>query len=81
MRSFSLTAALTRLPSARPLTFGITSAMTLPISFGELAPDSATASPTIAPRSSSESCSGMYDAISSASRSSDSASSARPPSR
>ena len=37
-----MTTALTRLPSARPLTFGITGDMTLPISFGEVAPDSAT---------------------------------------
>src|SRR3954451_20074700 len=57
--SFSFTTALTRLPSARPCTFGITSDMTLPISFGELAPDSATASPTIAWSSWSESCAGM----------------------
>ncbi len=57
--SISFTAALTRFPSARPLTFGITRLMTLPISCGEEAPDSATASPTIARSSSSESCSGM----------------------
>ena len=57
--SISFTAALTRLPSARPFTCGITSAITLPISLGELAPDSATASPTIARSSSSEICSGM----------------------
>ena len=61
--SFSLTAALTRLPSARPCTFGMTSPITLPISLGEVAPDSATASPTIASSSSSESCAGRYEAI------------------
>ena len=36
--SFSLTTALTRLPSARPCTRGITIDMTRPISFGEAAP-------------------------------------------
>ena len=56
--SFSLTTALTRLPSARPCTRGMTIDMTLPISFGEAAPVSATTSPTIAWSSSSESCSG-----------------------
>jgi len=57
--SFSFTALLTRLPSARPFTRGITSAITWPISFGEVAPDSARASPTMALSSSSEICSGM----------------------
>ena len=56
--SASCTAELTRRPSARPFTWGMISAMTLPISLGELAPDDATASPTMACRSSSESCSG-----------------------
>ena len=55
--SISFTAALTRFPSARPFTCGITRLITLPISCGEEAPDSATASPTIARSSSSESCS------------------------
>ena len=72
---------LTRLPSARPFTLGMTSAITLPISFGELAPDSATASPTIASSSSSEICSGRYAPISSASLSSALARSSRPASR
>src|SRR6185503_6994440 len=79
--SISFTAALTRFPSARPFTCGITRPMTLPISCGEDAPDSATTLPTISLSSSSESCSGRYDEITSASRSSASAASVRPPSR
>ena len=47
--------ALTRLPSARPCTRGITSDITRPISCGDDAPVSATTSPTIACSSSSES--------------------------
>ena len=56
--SSSFAAPLTRLPSARPWTWGMTIAMTLPMSFGEVAPDSATASATSALSSSSEICSG-----------------------
>ena len=44
----SFAAPLTRLPSARPWTCGMTMAMTLPMSFGDVAPDWATASATIA---------------------------------
>ena len=54
--SISFTAALTRFPSARPFTCGITRLITLPISCGEDAPDSATASPTISRSSSSDTC-------------------------
>src|SRR6185503_10749905 len=65
--SISFTAALTRLPSARPFTCGITRPMTLPISCGDDAPDSATALPTISLSSWSDSCSGRYEEITSAS--------------
>ena len=57
-RSASCTSAETRLPSARPPTFGIAAFMTWPMSFGEVAPDSATASATMARRSSSDSSAG-----------------------
>src|SRR5204863_10188596 len=76
--SFSRTTADTRLPSARPCTLGMTRDMTFPISLGESAPDSATASPTIECSSSSESCSGMYSSMISASRRSPAARSSRP---
>src|SRR4029079_12234586 len=78
--SISLTVALTRFPSARPFTCGITRPMTLPISCGEEAPDSATAFPTISRSSSSDICSGRYEEITSASRSSGSGSERRSPS-
>ena len=56
--SFSRTAWLTRLPSARPPTFGISTFITPPMSFASLAPDSSTAPATSPESSSSESCSG-----------------------
>ena len=57
-RSASWTSAETRLPSARPPTFGIAAFMTWPMSFGELAPVSATAPVTISRSSSSDSSAG-----------------------
>ncbi len=57
-RRASDTSALTRLPSARPATFGIAAFMTAPMSLGDVAPDSATAASTIARSSSSESSAG-----------------------
>ena len=51
----SFTAALTRFPSARPPTRGITNDITLPISRGSEAPASATAPSTSCPSSASES--------------------------
>ena len=57
--SFSRTAALTRLPSARPPTFGISADITSPICFCSVAPVSATAASTSAASSSSESCCGQ----------------------
>ena len=47
-RSASCTSSLTRRPSARPATFAITADITLPISFGDAAPVSSTASATSA---------------------------------
>ena len=52
--SRSRTAALTRLPSARPSTFGMTIAMTFPISLGSETPASETAASTIFASSSSQ---------------------------
>ena len=49
----SRTAALTRFPSARPSTFGMTMPMTFPISFGSETPASETAPSTIFASSSS----------------------------
>src|SRR4051812_37684626 len=57
-RSASCASADTRLPSARPSTRAIDAFMTWPMSLGELAPVSATASATIARSSSSESSAG-----------------------
>ena len=57
-RSASWASAETRLPSARPATRAIDAFMTWPMSLGELAPVSATASATIARSSSSESSAG-----------------------
>ena len=54
------TIVLTILPSARPLTFGISMPMTLPMSFGDEAPVFSTASLTRTRISSSESCAGRY---------------------
>src|SRR4051794_17468922 len=79
--SFSLTIALTRLPSARPCTRGIACDMTWPISLGDDAPVSAITSPTIAWISSSDSCAGRYASIRAASASSPSARSSRAASR
>ena len=56
--SASLTLAETRLPSARPPTLGISTPMTLPMSAGVAAPDSAIASATSASSSSSPSSAG-----------------------
>ena len=56
--SFSRTAALTRLPSARPATFGITAPITLPIAAWSEAPLAAIASSTSRSSSSSESSAG-----------------------
>ena len=56
--SASWTSAETRLPSARPATFGIATFITCPMSFGEVAPVSATAPATIARSSSSDSSAG-----------------------
>src|SRR5262249_50274995 len=53
-RSASCAIADTRLPSARPSTRGIAAFMTWPMSFGDAAPVSATASATIARSSSSD---------------------------
>lgn len=54
------TAALTALPSARPLTFGISKAITLPMSFALVAPASLIASATRSFNSASVNCWGKY---------------------
>ncbi len=58
VRRASCASADTRLPSARPATRGIAAFITWPMSFGDAAPVSATASATIARSSSSESSAG-----------------------